>query len=103
MRGKCMADAGKCAVNGRCGQARRASALLYFHRPLAWNRMSYVGSAIAILVCGGLGTAIAWFAVAPLGLDGIAAALTTAFAAMIAATLLFACGVALGRALQRFK
>ena len=70
---------------------------------IAWDRMSYVGSAIAILVCGGLGTAIAWFAVAPLGLDGIAAGLTMAFAAMIAATLLFACGVALGRALQRFK
>jgi len=65
--------------------------------------MSYVRSAIAILVCGGLGTAIAWLVVAPLGLDGIAAGLSMAFAAMIAATLLFACGVALGRALQRFK
>jgi hypothetical protein len=70
---------------------------------IAWDRMSYVGSAIAILVCGGLGTAIAWFVVAPLGLDGVAAGLTTAFAAMIAATLLFACGVALGRALRLFK
>jgi hypothetical protein len=65
--------------------------------------MSYLGSAIAILVCGGLGTAIAWLAVSPLGLDGVAAGLTTAFAAMIAATVLFACGVALGRALQLFK
>jgi hypothetical protein len=50
-----------------------------------------------------LGTAIAWLVVSPLGLDGVAAGLTTAFAAMIAATLLFACGVALGRALQLFK
>ena len=65
--------------------------------------MRYLGSAIAIVVCGGLGTAIAWFAVAPLGLDGIAAGLTTAFAALIAATLLFACGVALGRALRLLK
>jgi hypothetical protein len=65
--------------------------------------MSYLGSAIAILVCGGLGTAIAWLVVSPLGLHGVAAGLTTAFAAMIAATLLFACGVALGRALQLFK
>jgi len=65
--------------------------------------MSYLGSALAILVCGGLGTAIAWLVVAPLGLNGVAAGLTTAFAAMIAATLLFACGVVLGRALQRFK
>jgi hypothetical protein len=65
--------------------------------------MSYLGSAIAILVCGGLGTAIACFVVSPLGLDGVAAGLTTAFAAMIAATLLFACGVAVGRGLQIFK
>ena len=61
------------------------------------------GILTAILVCGGLGTAIAWLVVSPLGLDGVAAGLTTAFAAMIAATLLFACGVALGRALQLFK
>jgi hypothetical protein len=65
--------------------------------------VSYLGSAVAILVCGGAGTAIAWFVVAPLGLDGVAAGLTTAFAALIAATLLFACGVALGRALKLFK
>ncbi|HEX4523084.1 MAG TPA: hypothetical protein VH704_06160 [Casimicrobiaceae bacterium] len=65
--------------------------------------MSYFGSAIAILVCGGLGTAIAWLVVSPLGLDGIAAGLITAFAAVTAATLLFAFGVALGRALQIFK
>jgi hypothetical protein len=65
--------------------------------------MSYLGSAIAILVCGSLGTAIAWFVVSPLGLDGVAAGLATAFAAMIAATLLFAFGVAAGRALHLFK
>lgn len=63
--------------------------------------MSYLRSAIAILVCGGLGTAIAWLVVSPMGLEGVAAGLATAFAAMIAATLLFACGVAVGRALRR--
>lgn len=63
--------------------------------------MSYLRSAIAILVCGGLGTAVAWLVVSPMGLEGVAAGLATAFAAMIAATLLFACGVAVGRALRR--
>lgn len=63
--------------------------------------MSYLRSAIAIVVCGGLGTAIAWLLVSPMGLEGVAAGLATAFAAMIAATLLFACGVAVGRALRR--
>ena len=63
--------------------------------------MSYLRSAIAIVVCGGLGTAIAWLAMSPLGLEGVAAGLATAFAAMTAATLLFACGVAVGRALRR--
>ena len=29
--------------------------------------MSYLRSAIAILICGGLGTAIAWLLVSPLG------------------------------------
>ena len=63
--------------------------------------MSYLRSAIAILVCGGLGTAVAWLGVSPMGLEGVAAGLATAIAAMIAATLLFACGVAVGRALRR--
>jgi hypothetical protein len=62
--------------------------------------MNYVRSAIAIIVCGSLGTAIAWLVVSPLGLGSVAAGLATAFAAMIAATGLFACGVALGRALR---
>jgi hypothetical protein len=65
--------------------------------------MSYVRSAIAIIICGSLGTAIAWLAVSPLGLGGVAAGLVTAFAAMIAATALFACGVAVGRALRLRK
>ncbi len=65
--------------------------------------MSYLRSAIAILICGGLGTAIAWLLVSPLGFGGLATGLVTAFAAMIAATLLFACGVAVGRALHLFK
>ena len=65
--------------------------------------MSYLRSAIAILICGGLGTAIAWLLVSPLDLAGIAAGLLTAFVAMIVATLLFACGVAAGRALRFLK
>jgi hypothetical protein len=64
--------------------------------------MSYLGSAIAILVCG------AWNRDRVAGRVAVGSrrrrrGLTTAFAAMIAATLLFACGVALGRALQLFK
>jgi hypothetical protein len=65
--------------------------------------MSYLGSAIAILICGSLGTAIAWYAVSPLGLGSVATGLAMAFAAMMAATFLFACGVAFGRALRLFK
>ncbi|MEP6996099.1 MAG: hypothetical protein ABI900_00545 [Betaproteobacteria bacterium] len=65
--------------------------------------MSYVGSAIAITLCGGLGTAIAWLLVSPLGLAGVAAGLATAFVAMIAATALFAAAVAARRALRLFK
>lgn len=65
--------------------------------------MNYARSAIAIIICGSLGTAIAWLAVSPLGLGGVAAGLATAFAAMIAATALFACGIAVGRALRLRK
>jgi hypothetical protein len=65
--------------------------------------MSYLRSAIAIVICGSLGTAVAWLLVSPLDLTGIAAGLLTAFVAMIAATLLFACGVAVGRALSVLK
>jgi hypothetical protein len=65
--------------------------------------MRYLGSALAIIVCGGLGTAVAWLLVLPLGLSGITAGLVVAFAAMVAATLLFACGVAAGRALRLRK
>ena len=65
--------------------------------------MSYLGSAIAILICGSLGTAIAWYAVSPLGLGSVATGLAMAFAAMIVATFLFACGVAVRRALRLFR
>ena len=65
--------------------------------------MSYLRSAIAILICGSLGTAIAWYAVSPLNLGNVATGLAMAFAAMMAATLLFAGGVAVGRALHLFK
>jgi hypothetical protein len=65
--------------------------------------MSYLGSASAILICGILGTAIAWYAVSPLGLGSLATGLAMAFAAMMAATFLFAGGVAVGRALGLFK
>jgi hypothetical protein len=65
--------------------------------------MKYLRSTIAIIVCGGLGTAIAWLLVSPLHLAGVGAGLLTAFVAMIAATALFAGGVALGRALNLLK
>lgn len=65
--------------------------------------MRYIASGLAIVICGGLGTGIAWLLISPLGLVGITAGLLTAFAGMIAATALFAGVVALGRALHLLK
>ncbi|MGH8799177.1 MAG: hypothetical protein ACREX7_02955 [Casimicrobiaceae bacterium] len=65
--------------------------------------MKYVGSAIAIIVCGGLGAVIAWALVSSLDWDGVGAALAMVFIAMVIATLLFAAAVTLGRALHLLK
>ncbi|HEY7944582.1 MAG TPA: hypothetical protein VIH15_08775 [Casimicrobiaceae bacterium] len=65
--------------------------------------MKYVGSAIVISICGGLGALIGWTLVSSLDVDGVGAALAMVFTAMVAATALFAAAVALGRALHLLK
>lgn len=61
--------------------------------------VSYVRSVIAIAICAGLGALAAWQVVSWTGLTGIGAALLLIVIGMVAATVLFAGGVALGRAL----
>jgi len=65
--------------------------------------MPYVVHAIAIVVCGAAGAYAAWAAVDSLGWTGVGAAIATAFVGMAAATLMWAGGVALGKALRLLK
>ena len=65
--------------------------------------MAYVISVIAIVICGGAGALLAWLLVSALGWTGIAGALAMAVVGMVAATLLYAAGVALRRALRLHK
>jgi hypothetical protein len=65
--------------------------------------MSYVLSGIAILVCAGTGATFAWLIVSSIGWSGIAGALVTTVIGMVLATLLFAVGVVVGKALGVFK
>jgi hypothetical protein len=65
--------------------------------------MSYVLSGIAIIVCAGAGGLLAWWLVTSLGWDGVGGAIAAIFLGMAAATLLFALGVAAGRALRLLK
>jgi ABC-type sulfate transport system permease component len=67
------------------------------------QKMSYVLSGIAILICGGIGAAIAWTLVLSIGLNGIPGALAATVIGMVLATALFALGVLLGKALGCFK
>jgi len=69
----------------------------------AGSKMSYVRSGIAIVICAGLGAAIAWIVVSSIGLGGIAGAIAAAVIGMVLATALFAGGVVLGKALGYFK
>lgn len=62
--------------------------------------MSYVRSVTAIAICAGLGALAAWQFVSWTGLTGIGGALLLIAIAMVAATALFAGGVALGRVLH---
>jgi len=63
--------------------------------------MFYLFQAIAIIFCGVAGAYLAWVVVDAFGWSGISAAVVTAFIGMAAATLLWAGGVALGKALRR--
>lgn len=65
--------------------------------------MSYVLSGIAIVVCAGIGATSAWLIVSSIGWSGIGGALVTTVIGMVLATLLFAVGVVIGRALGVFK
>jgi hypothetical protein len=60
-------------------------------------------SSVAILICAGIGTALAWLILLPLGLTGVVAALVTVFLAMILSSAAFAALIALGRALKILK
>jgi hypothetical protein len=62
--------------------------------------MSYVVSGIAIIVCAGAGAWVAWMLVSSLGWVGVGGAALAAFVGMVVATLLFALGVVLGKALR---
>lgn len=61
-------------------------------------RGAIVASILAILVCGVAGGVAAWWLVSALGLDGSVAAILAAAIGMVAATALWAAGVALLRA-----
>jgi beta-lactamase class A len=59
--------------------------------------------AVAIISCGVAGAYLAWAVVDAFGWSGVGAAVATAFIAMLAATLMWAGGVALGKALRRLE
>ena len=65
--------------------------------------MSYVLSGIAIVICAGIGATSAWLIVSSIGWDGVGGAIATTIVGMVLATLLFAGGVAIGKALGLFK
>jgi hypothetical protein len=65
--------------------------------------MSYVLSGIAIIICAGLGATSAWMIVSAMGWGGIGGAIAMTVVGMVLATLLFAGGVVLGKALGFLK
>ena len=65
--------------------------------------LPYVFRGIAILICGVSGAWFAWTLVDALGWTGVDGAIVTAIIGMVAATLLWAAGVALGKALRLIK
>ena len=65
--------------------------------------MSYVLSGIAIVICAGIGATAAWLIVSSIGWDGVGGAVATTVVAMVLATLVFAGGVVLGKALGLLK
>ena len=65
--------------------------------------LSLMASLVAITICGAAGVLVALAAVRALGLDGVAAALVAVIIGVLVATLLWASGVALLRALKVLK
>jgi hypothetical protein len=65
--------------------------------------MSLIIQVLAIVACGGGGALLAWLLVSALGWTGVGGAVAAAFAGMLSATLLWAGGVALLRALGWLK
>ena len=65
--------------------------------------MTYITSVIAIVICGGAGALLGWALVSALGWTGPGAALAMVVTGMVAAMLLYAAGVALGRILRLHK
>jgi hypothetical protein len=65
--------------------------------------MSYVLSGIAILICAGIGGAIAWIIVSSIGWSGVVGAIAATVIGMVLATALFASGIVLGKATGYFK
>jgi hypothetical protein len=61
--------------------------------------MSYVLSVIAIVICAGIGATGAWIIVSSIGWEGVGGAVATTVVAMVLATLVFAGGIVLGKAL----
>jgi hypothetical protein len=64
------------------------------------KRGSILGSALGILVCGGIGGVAAWAVVAALGWDGTLGAVVAAIIGMVIATAMWAAGTSLLRALR---
>jgi len=62
--------------------------------------MSLILNVLAIIACGGGGTLLAWLLVSMLGWTGVTGTLAAVAIGMLAATLLWAGGVALLRALR---
>ncbi len=65
--------------------------------------MSLIIQVLAIVACGGGGALLAWLLVSALGWTGVGGAVAATFAGMLSATLLWAGGVALLRALGWLK
>lgn len=64
---------------------------------------SIVLSVLSIILCGGVGALAAWTLVLALGWTGVGGTIAMAILGMVIATIVFACGVALGRRLQILK
>ena len=62
--------------------------------------LSILPSLLAIIVCGGIGATVAWFAVDAMDWTGVTAAIATAILGMFIAVGLFAGGIALAKALR---